>query len=458
MMIRGVHRRLIRAASLGILVLAAPVSMVGAQWSTTYEQFYRQASHNWAFRDNYPAVDRLFNAFDYGHAILYERLWTAPGAPISRLEQQEFDFITRRLLVKPPRIALEESAIAVDYSKLVPEAKMMFDWAHLLHRQIYDVWADERLRPEQKDAAVARLVKYYRSRRDVAFSSHPKDMGLMEGQPYSLAFRHRYPKFNGLIWSYHWLQVGLYEPLVTGKNAAERQAGVASALEHFRTMLADPPHRMPTIMPMTAAVAPEFSRRYPEVAIIFDNLHSMHDVISDILADSTVPRSRKRAEILLAAQRYRDDTSSVMTIADWRAMAADMGVANMGGASVQRDSVTRTWTTELVEAKLRGAGISAQPLPPTGRHIFMSIPAKSYRLDDGDELQLFVYPDSAARALDTSRLDSARVAPPNMMIKWRAQPTLIIDANMAAIIITNDEARRQQVRDALSRSQPHRHH
>jgi hypothetical protein len=69
-----------------------------------------------------------------------------------------------------------------------------------------------------------------------------------------------------------------------------------------------------------------------------------------------------------------------------------------------------------------------------------------------------VYPDSAARALDTSRLDSARVAPPNMMIKWRAQPTLIIDANMAAIIITNDEARRQQVRDALSRSQPHRHH
>jgi hypothetical protein len=37
-----------------------------------------------------------------------------------------------------------------------------------------------------------------------------------------------------------------------------------------------------------------------------------------------------------------------------------------------------------------------------------------------------------------------------MMIKWRAQPTMIIDGNMAAIIITNDEARRRQVRDALS--------
>jgi hypothetical protein len=37
-----------------------------------------------------------------------------------------------------------------------------------------------------------------------------------------------------------------------------------------------------------------------------------------------------------------------------------------------------------------------------------------------------------------------------MMIKWRAQPSMIIDLNLAAIVITNDEARRQQVRDALS--------
>ena len=41
-------------------------------------------------------------------------------------------------------------------------------------------------------------------------------------------------------------------------------------------------------MPMTAAVAPEFARRYPEFAIIFDNLHSMHDVISDVLANDSV--------------------------------------------------------------------------------------------------------------------------------------------------------------------------
>lgn len=305
-----------------------------AQWVTTYEQTYEPASHNWSFRRNYPAADRLFNAFDYGHAILYETLWREPSAPVARLEQQEYDFITRRLLVNPPRLPLEEAAIEVEYAKLVPEAKQMFDWAHVLHRQVYDVWADERIRLDRKDAEVHRLLAAYKSRRDLAFSSRPKDMHLMEGQSYSLAFRRRYPKFNGLIWAYHWLQVGLYEPLVTARTREERHTGVLAAVTRFRQMLEDAPQQMPRVMPMTAAIAPEFSRRYPEIAIIFDNLHSMHDVISDILSDTTVPRSRKRAEILLAASRYRDDTTSVTTEEEWREMATAMGVAEMGGPAV----------------------------------------------------------------------------------------------------------------------------
>src|SRR3712207_5785017 len=159
-------------------------------------------------------------------------------------------------------------------------------------------------------------------------------MDLMEGQRYSLAFRQKYPKFNGLIWAYHWLQVGLYEPLLTGRTEAEQQTGVAAAVARFRQMLVSPPSGMPRIMPMTAAVAPTFARRYPEAAIIFDNLHAMHDVISDVLANPVVPRNRKRAEILLAGRRYRDDTSFVMTEQAWREMAVGMGVENQGGLAV----------------------------------------------------------------------------------------------------------------------------
>ena len=325
--------RAVRALGALALLSLLPVP-AAAQWVTTYEQFYLQAPHNWEFRDRYIGADRLFNAFDYGHAILYETLWARPDAAVSALEVEAYEHLTKRVLVQPPRVPLEEAAIAIRYSKLVPEAKAMFEWAHILHRQLYDVLADERLSDADKDAEVARLLAYYRTRPDLAFSAKPKSMKLMQEQPYSLAFRQHYPKFNGLIWAYHWLQVGLYEPLIVGRDSDARQAGVRATVARFWQMLAAPPRTFPHQMPMTAAVAPTFAGRYPEAAIIFDNLHSMHDVISDILANPEVPRDRKRPEILRAAALFRDDTSYVMPVEAWRAMAQHMGVENMGGPSV----------------------------------------------------------------------------------------------------------------------------
>src|SRR5262245_30238717 len=130
-----------RVALLLALSLAAPVA-AHAQWVTTHEQTYLPGRWNWQFLRWYPSAARLFNAFDYGHAILYETLWRHPDAPPSRLEQREYDHLVTRVLARPPRLPLEEAAIEVEYAKLAPEAKLMFEWAHLLHRQIYDVWAD----------------------------------------------------------------------------------------------------------------------------------------------------------------------------------------------------------------------------------------------------------------------------------------------------------------------------
>ncbi len=303
-------------------------------WPVLHEQHYLPMPHNWRFRDRFAAADRMFNAFDFGHAILYETLWTTPDAPPSRLERDVYDRIVNEILPAPPRLPLEEGAIEPAYARLVPEVKAMFDWAHVLHRQLYDVWADDRLTSDEKDARVAELVRYYRSRADLAFSIVPKDMTLMEGQPYSLAFRRAYPKFNGLIWAYHWLQVGLYDALMAGRNPAERQANVDAAVGRFWQMLADAPASLPRLMPMTPAVAPRFTERYPEAAAIFDNLHSMHDVVSDILVSDTVPRERKREAILEAARHYRDPAPFAMTADAWRDMAARMGIHNMGGPAV----------------------------------------------------------------------------------------------------------------------------
>ena len=325
----GTVVRALTASSIAVALSGCASS--GTRPGSYFEQTYFAAPHNWAFRSAFPRVDALFNAFDYGHATLYETLWSDPNAPKQRLDDKEFGFITRELLVHPPSVALDEDAIAPEWEKLAPEIAAMFDWAHMLHRQIYDVWADDRIPVAQKDASVTRLMRYYKSRSALAFSSSPKSMNLMEGQPYSLAFRKRFPAYNGLIWSYHWLQMTLYEALLASSDPSVRRRNVDATVGRFWYLLDSARTNLPSTMPQSAAIAPRFSARYPEAAIVFDNLHSLHDVVSDILADPAIPRSAKRARLLEAAARYRDDTSSIVTIEEWKSMANAMGIANMGG-------------------------------------------------------------------------------------------------------------------------------
>jgi hypothetical protein len=297
------------------------------------EQFYYPGSFNWQFLSRYPEAARLFNAFDYGHAVLYERLYTVPdSARAAAALEKEYRYLTTDLLVRPPRFAVAEEVIEPTYAKLAWQAKLMFDWAHVLHRQIYDAYADERLPPAERDSLIERLTDHYLTRRDVAFPAVPKSMALMDEQYYSQVFRRRYPKFNGLIWAYHWLQVGLYEPLIAGRTPSEKKAGLQAAVARFWDMLKDPPASMPRVMPMTATVAPLFTERHPRAAAIFDNLHMMHDIISDILAADTVARPRKREVIYAALAEFRDTTRNVMTHDDWLMMGHHMGgIEAMGG-------------------------------------------------------------------------------------------------------------------------------
>jgi hypothetical protein len=317
----------------GIRRLAASAHVPDPTMTGPFEQAYLAARHNWTFRDRYPRVERLLNAFDYGHAILYETLIRArPAARAgARLDGPEFDRVVQRVLRHPPHVALEERAIGPRYAALVPELLAMFEWAHMLHRQLYDVMADERLSSAEREGRARDVLRYYQSRGDLALSAAPKSMELMEGQPYSLAFRRAAPKFNGLIWSYHWLQIALYEALLLATKPADRLANVDTSLARFWAMADSAPARLPTVMPMSPAVAPRFSELYPEAAIIFDNLHALHDVAADILASPIIPWSRKRAAILTAAAAYRDSTTGVTSRDEWRQHSLHMGVEQMGG-------------------------------------------------------------------------------------------------------------------------------
>lgn len=298
------------------------------------EEFYYPGAFNWQFLRVYPDAARLFNAFDYGHAILYERLLVDPTGSVDRLEHREFRYLVDDLLRRPPRFSVAEEAIMPRYSRTVWRAKLMFERAHVLHRQLYDVYADERLSTEQQVGLVEALTDRYLADRDYAFTDQPKAMALMDEQYFSQVFRVGYPKFNGLIWAYHWLQVGLYEPLIAEHDVAAKRAGVDSTVARFWAMVDGAPAALPTVMPMTSAVAPHFSGRHPRAAIIFDNLHMMHDIISDVLASPKVAPGDKARVIEAALDEFQNPISNVISIEHWRMMADHMGgVEAMGGVA-----------------------------------------------------------------------------------------------------------------------------
>ncbi len=311
--------------------LAALASGQTAAQTTRDEQFYYPGGFNWEFLRTYPEAARLFNAFDYGHAVLYEKLYTRRGKAEPELER-EYRYLTTDLLVRPPRFAVAEEVVMPSYAKLAWRAKMMFDWAHVLHRQIYDAYADDRLTSARRDALIEKLTDYYLSNRKYAFSDRPKSMALMDEQYFSHSFRKTYPKFNGLIWAYHWLQVGLYEPFIEGSTNADRKAGVQATVARFWSMLEDPPAGFPQYMPMTSAIAPRFSAAHPRAAVIFDNLHMMHDIISDILTADTIPHNQKGKMINQQLDGLQDPSRDVMSMNEWQMMAEHMGgVDVMGG-------------------------------------------------------------------------------------------------------------------------------
>jgi hypothetical protein len=316
---------------LGAGVITLVAGAVACSSAHTYEQTYLRVNDNWAFRREFARADRLFNAFDYGHAILAETLLRHPDDGASRLEGPVYAFITCGVLRSPPHVPLEERAVGPTYGTELPEAVATFDWAHMLHRQLYDVIADERLDSAGRARRVEAALRYYRSRPDLALSTTPKSMELMEGQPYSLAFRHAAPRFNRLIWSYHWLQMGLYDALMSTDDHAARRVAVDAAVDRFFEML-DSTSGVPAMMPMSAAIAPRFSAAYPEAAIIFDNLHSLHDVVSDILASPSIAPADRRRAVATALSRYRDSTSYATTRAEWLEMSRDMSLAGMGGS------------------------------------------------------------------------------------------------------------------------------
>lgn len=247
------------------------------------------------FADRYPDAQRLLFAFDYGHALVYERLLQNRGA-IANPKEFEAKLLKDILAIlkNPPNIKVDESDIAPNYVFTFPLIMDAFDWSHLLHQFVLDVMATS---PDRGPKMVARtndLFLKYKSNHPLAITEVCKTMLFMDGHYFSKDFRRNYPSFNLLIWSYHWFQIHLYEDLMN-PTQIQRDQAVQKTVNDFWRLISELPDSADfDMMPDSRTEAPNFYKLFPLISASFDNNHMLHDIVSDILTSPKVPADKLR--------------------------------------------------------------------------------------------------------------------------------------------------------------------
>ena len=279
------------------------LSLIVACSSSEFEQrdkrFYYRALWNFALRENLKELDIEFNGVDFGHSNLYENLLLTGAKDVPAIEQsarkETLQFIYSRPVLNP-----NEEAIAPTYMKMAWKAQNTFDEAHALHRSTYDIYVSDL---SDKEAALRKVLAFYQDS-EYAITAKRLDHQRLDTFPYSKSFRRKFPLFNATIWAYHYLQVVVYDALAAAPDLPAKQKAVEPILKTYHGYLQTPPVEW-TFMPLTAELSPKVAAEYPEIANIFDNLHMMHDNISDILATDLLPTwEEKRKEIYRVTRAY----------------------------------------------------------------------------------------------------------------------------------------------------------
>ena len=295
---RTKHLFAILGIPLVLMALSAPSAQ--AQFEPRDKRFYQRAAWNFALRDYLPELDIEFNGVDFGHSNLDENLLLTGAKSIPAIEE-EARRQTLRFIYSRPALPPNEEAIAPTYMRLAWRAQNVFDEAHTLHRATYDIYVSDSI--TDKDAAIRDALAYYK-RNPYAITSRPLEDRRLDSLAFSKSFRQKFPLFNATIWAYHYLQVAVYDVLQSAPDLATKQRVVRPILATYHGYLHQPPVQW-TFMPLTAELSPKFAAQYPEIANIFDNLHMLHDNISDILVSDLFPTwEAKREEIYRIIDSY----------------------------------------------------------------------------------------------------------------------------------------------------------
>ena len=164
--------------------------------------------------------------------------------------------------------------------------------------------------------------------------------------------------------------------------------------------------------------------------------HTIHRSLATLIVLFGVAcTSDGRAPDSAVATRAPADSTRQATPAPSSGPATDAGVNGL-------------WTIASLEKRLDLQGMVPIRMPDTIRHSFFSVPGTGYRLGNA-ELQVFIYRDTVSRARDVSLLDTATVSPRGTTPAWAKRATLVTNANLAAILLSDNALQTERVQRAL---------
>lgn len=114
---------------------------------------------------------------------------------------------------------------------------------------------------------------------------------------------------------------------------------------------------------------------------------------------------------------------------------------------------TGLWSDCAVFQRLDRAGLAPRRDSSPATEPPLTVTGVAMRIGNSD-LELYMYPDAAARERDEAKLDRAKYVAYDAPVTMQAQPTLIHSANLIAILHSRNDHQRERVADALTAGPP----
>ena len=115
--------------------------------------------------------------------------------------------------------------------------------------------------------------------------------------------------------------------------------------------------------------------------------------------------------------------------------------------------LTGKWDEPHLVERLVRAGLAPRALHGVKPEEFWKVPVLAYQVGPS-ELHVYLYADSAARRAVTSTLDTVMAAPPGRAGVYPLDHILVMQNNLAAVLVGGSEAQKERVRLALEAGLP----